>query len=187
MHLDGSIRLDTIIDLAKEQKIKLPSYTASGLEETLFKDHYNSLDEYLKTFGYSCSVMQTPESLERIAYELAIDCQDEGLKYIEVRMDPLLVTNSLQSHLDVFKLIDRGLKKAQKEYNQKIKTKEEPPFHYAIIVCILRSIINGRSIIAKFLNLCLLFSKTNYKSSFFRADSWRSLAREKDIPVVALI
>ena len=140
LHLDGSIRLDTIIDLAKEQKIKLPSYTASGLEETLFKDHYNSLDEYLKTFGYSCSVMQTPESLERIAYELAIDCQDEGLKYIEVRMDPLLVTNSLQSHLDVFKLIDRGLKKAQKEYNQKIKTKEEPPFHYAIIVCILRSI-----------------------------------------------
>ena len=53
LHLDGSIRLDTIIDLAKEQKIKLPSYTASGLEETLFKDHYNSLDEYLKTFGYS--------------------------------------------------------------------------------------------------------------------------------------
>ena len=125
LHLDGSIRLDTIIDLAKEQKIKLPSYTASGLEETLFKDHYNSLDEYLKTFGYSCSVMQTPESLERIAYELAIDCQEEGIKYIEVRMDPLLVTNSLQSHLDVFKLIDRGLKKANVQMIQAFGTTVE--------------------------------------------------------------
>ena len=187
LHLDGSIRLDTIIELAKEQKIKLPSYTASGLEETLFKDHYNSLDEYLKTFGYSCSVMQTPESLERIAYELAIDCQNEGLKYIEVRMDPLLVTNSLQSHLDVVKLIDRGLKKAQKEYNQKIKNKEEPPFHYAIIVCILRSIGKWSEHYRKiFESLPVLSVKQIAKIASLEQIHGALLAKEKDIPVVAI-
>ena len=35
LHLDGSIRLDTIIELAKEQKVKLPSYTKDGLEKKL--------------------------------------------------------------------------------------------------------------------------------------------------------
>ena len=109
LHLDGSIRLDTIIELAKEQKVKLPSYTKEGLEKKLFKNNYSSLEEYLKTFGYSCSVMQTPDSLERIAYELAIDCQEEGIKYIEVRMDPILVSNSIQSNLDVLHSIHRGL------------------------------------------------------------------------------
>lgn len=140
LHLDGSIRINTIIEIAKEQKIPLPSYTSDGLGEVLFKDNYANLEEYLKTFGYSCSVMQTPENLERIAYELAIDCQKEGVRYIEVRFDPFLVTNSTQSSEEVIKRVNKGLDKAKQEYNQQISIKEgkEPPFHYVIIICALR-------------------------------------------------
>ena len=68
LHLDGSIRLGTIADIGKRDGIVLPSYTAEGLEELVFKNQYQNLEEYLTTFAYSCAVMQTPENLERIAY-----------------------------------------------------------------------------------------------------------------------
>ena len=70
LHLDGSLRLKTLIDLAKTNKIKLPSYTEEGLKEKVFKKKYNSLVEYLKGFAYTCAVLQNQESLERTAYEI---------------------------------------------------------------------------------------------------------------------
>ncbi|MBT8351623.1 MAG: hypothetical protein KJO26_10385, partial [Deltaproteobacteria bacterium] len=69
VHLDGSIRPETIIEISKKENLDLPSYTVEGLNETLFKDRYRNLEEYLATFGYSCAVMQKPEYLEQIAYE----------------------------------------------------------------------------------------------------------------------
>ncbi len=185
LHLDGSIRLGTIIELAKEQKIKLPSYTQEGLEKTLFKDNYNNLEEYLKTFGYSCAVMQTPENLERIAYELAIDCQEEGIKYIEVRMDPLLVSNSIQSNLDALQSIHRGLEKAKKEYNN--QTGKEVNFHYAMIVCILRSVGKWSEHYRKiFESLPNLSEKQIAKTASLEQIRCALLAREKGVPIVAL-
>ena len=145
-----------------------------------------SLEEYLKTFGYSCSVMQTPDSLERIAYELAIDCQEEGIKYIEVRMDPILVSNSIQSNLDVLHSIHRGLEKAKKEYNQN-KKEGEPTFHYAMIVCILRSIGKWSEHYRKiFESLPHCSPKQIAKISSLEQIRCALLAREKGMPVVAL-
>ncbi len=73
VHLDGSLRLSTLIDLAKEQKITLPSYTEEGLSEMVFKDTYDNLVDFLKGFSYTTSVMQNPEAIERISYEFAMD------------------------------------------------------------------------------------------------------------------
>ena len=61
LHLDGSVRLGTIAEVGKKEKIELPSYTVEGLNELVFKEQYQNLEEYLKTFGYSCAVMQKPE------------------------------------------------------------------------------------------------------------------------------
>ena len=73
VHLDGSLRLSTLIDLAKQNNVTLPSYTEEGMRELVFKDKYESLDEYLKGFFYTGLVMNSVESLERISYEFAID------------------------------------------------------------------------------------------------------------------
>lgn len=137
LHLDGSLRLKTLIDLAKKEKIKLPSYSEEGLKEKVFKKRYNSLDEYLKGFAYTCAVLQNPESLERTAYELALDNFNEGVRYIEIRFAPQLHINKSQSFEDVMYAIDRGLKKAKKEINNKIR-EDEPQFEYGIIVCAMR-------------------------------------------------
>lgn len=74
VHLDGSLRLATIIDLAGQQGVELPATDPDELFRMLYAgDVCNSLDDYLKGFDITLSVMQTSESLERSAYELAQD------------------------------------------------------------------------------------------------------------------
>lgn len=137
LHLDGSLRLKTLIELAKENKVNLPSYTEEGLKEKVFKEKYNSLNEYLEGFSYTCSVLQNKESLERTAYELAIDNFNEGVRYIEVRFAPQLHINDNLNFEDVMYAVDNGLKKAKNVINAKISG-DEPPFEYGIIVCAMR-------------------------------------------------
>ena len=59
VHLDGSVRLTTLIELAREYHVDLPSYTPEGLRDLVFKEKYNSLAEYLKGFQYTIAVLQS--------------------------------------------------------------------------------------------------------------------------------
>ena len=140
VHLDGSVRLETIIELSKKEGLELPSYTVEGMNELVFKDQYANLGEYLKTFGYSGAVMQKPEYLEQISYELAIDNQNEGVRYVEVRFAPQLHINENMDMETVLKSVNAGLERAEKEFNRrpKVKNEQEPEFHYSIIVCAMR-------------------------------------------------
>ena len=140
VHLDGSLRLPTLIELAGAQSIDLPSYTEEGLLELAFKPTYNDLGEYLEGFKYTCAVLQTEEALERVAYELAEDCQNEGVCYLEVRFAPQLHVHRDLSLAQVVRAVARGLDRAEKSYNARaeVQSGEVPPFHAAIILCALR-------------------------------------------------
>src|SRR6266550_2284356 len=83
-HLDGSLRLRTVLALAEEQGIRLPSDTEEGLAKSMkLGQRHGSLEEYLKGFDITLSVLQTEDSLYRAAYELAIDAAAENCKLIE--------------------------------------------------------------------------------------------------------
>lgn len=140
VHLDGSVRLETLIELAQDYSIELPSYTAEGLRELVYKDRYESLGDYLKGFGYAVAVMQSEIALERIAYEFAVDNFAEGVRYFEVRFAPQLHVHQHMNTVMVIKAVNRGLSKAKYEFNQSplIKNDQEPPFEYGIIVCAMR-------------------------------------------------
>lgn len=140
VHLDGSLRLKTLIDLAKAQKIEMPSYTEAGLREKVFKESYKDLSEYLHGFKYTCAVLRDKESLERVAYELAIDNFEEGVRYIEPRFAPQLNAHRKLAIEEVVSSVNKGLERAKKEINQRpqIKSKKEPPFEYGIIGCAMR-------------------------------------------------
>ncbi len=137
LHLDGSMRPETLIEIAKSNKIELPSYDVEGLNELIFKENYDSLDEYLRGFALTCAAMQTTEAIEQIAYELAIDNFNEGVRYIEVRFAPQLLINKNQNFEDVVIAADKGLRRAKREINSSLKA-EEPPFEYGIIICAMR-------------------------------------------------
>ncbi|RPJ64593.1 MAG: adenosine deaminase family protein, partial [Acidobacteria bacterium] len=53
VHLDGSLRLPTLIGLARERHVALPADTEQGLHDLVFRTHYNNLNEYLQGFTYT--------------------------------------------------------------------------------------------------------------------------------------
>ncbi|MFT4929133.1 MAG: adenosine deaminase [Phenylobacterium sp.] len=142
LHLDGSLRLESLLEMAKVTHTELPSNTVSGMKELVFKDKYNDLGEYLHCFQYTCSVLRDLENLERAAYELAIDNQLEGVNYIEVRFAPQLLTNPGKGiHQDqILEAVNNGLNRAKQQYNQQSEVQQglKPRFEYGIIACALR-------------------------------------------------
>lgn len=141
VHLDGSLRLSSLIDMARAGGIKLPSYTEAGMRELVFKKNYADLPEYLRGFSYTCDVLRNPENLERAAYELAIDCLAEGVYYIEPRFAPQLLMDGASLTMErMIRAVDKGLTRAKAEHNTRpeVRAGDEPPFGYGIIVCAMR-------------------------------------------------
>lgn len=141
LHLDGSLRLPTLIELAREQNVELPSYEEAGLRELVFKDSYRDLPEYLRGFAYTVAVLQTTEALERAAFELAEDNLAEGVRYIEVRFAPQLHYNQKLTTGEVLGAVASGLERAKRRHNasEAVRSGADLPFEFGIIVCALRS------------------------------------------------
>ncbi len=143
LHLDGSLRIPTLIELAKKMKVQLPSFTEEGLRELVFKSSYSNLGEYLHGFQYTCSVLRDLESLEQVSYELAVDNIQENVYYIEPRFAPqLMMDMDLGLTMEqVMESVHKGLERAKKEHNQlpEVKAGKRPEFHYGIISCAMRN------------------------------------------------
>lgn len=140
LHLDGSLRLQTLIELARGRKVALPSSTPEGLLELVFKRAYRNLPEYLRGFEFTVACLQDAESLERAAYELAHDCRAENVFYIEVRFAPQLHVRGGFRVRDVLRAVCRGLERAKKEINRapEVRAGRVPRFECGVIVCALR-------------------------------------------------
>ncbi|HLQ38659.1 MAG TPA: adenosine deaminase family protein, partial [Planctomycetota bacterium] len=117
LHLDGSLRLPTLIELARARKVALPSHTADGLLELVFKRAYKNLPEYLKGFEFTVACLQDAESLERVAYELCLDCRSENVFYVELRFAPQLHVRGEFSVKQVLQAVCRGLERAKQAIN----------------------------------------------------------------------
>jgi adenosine deaminase len=117
VHLDGSLRLSTILALAGEDGIELPAATPEALARAMHVgENTGSLVEYLKAFDVTLRVMQTEESLQRIAYELAEDAAKENVRYMEVRYAPMLHTRKGLRLTAVVEAVISGLRQAQKDF-----------------------------------------------------------------------
>ncbi|MEU8247128.1 adenosine deaminase [Nonomuraea sp. NPDC048916] len=89
-HLDGGLRAETIVELARETGYgALPTTDPDNLR-TWFEEASGSgsLERYLETFEHTVGVMQTRESLVRVAAECAEDLAADGVVYAEVRFAP---------------------------------------------------------------------------------------------------
>lgn len=141
LHLDGSLRIASLIEMAKACSLKLPSYTESGLKELVFKSQYADLREYLKGFAYTCGVLRNAENLERVAYELAEDNWKEGVRYIEVRFAPQLHVDGQLTMEQTVSAVCAGLERAKREFNAQpgVTQRHELPFEYGVIVCAMRA------------------------------------------------
>jgi len=140
VHLDGSLRLETLIELARTRRIALPSETPEGLLRTVFKRAYRSLPEYLRGFEFTVACLQDAEALERAAYELCMDCRAENVFYVEIRFAPQLHVRGEFDVRGVLHAVCKGLERAKREINAhpEIRAGRLPRFEGGVIVCALR-------------------------------------------------
>src|SRR5919109_2472206 len=106
-HLDGSVRPATLLELAREYGVRLPRSEAGELRDYMRVSDARNLEDYLGRFDVTLSVMQTAESLERIAYELAEDAANDGVRYLEVRFAPIL---NVRGGLNLGKAVEAPLR-----------------------------------------------------------------------------
>lgn len=113
VHLDGSLRLETILDLARIHGVELPSTDPTALRKTMnLGQNCGSLVEYLKAFDVTLRVMQHEDALYRVAYELAEDVAKENVRYMEVRYAPMLHTRLGLKITSVVEAVLAGLRAA---------------------------------------------------------------------------
>lgn len=131
-HLDGSLRVETLLELAHEQGVELPADNVEELNNIIHagSERNKSLAEYLKVFDYTLSVLQEAPALERVAFELAEDQWNDGVRLLEVRFSPVLNIEKGLTLAEIIEATKAGLKRAEAKYG--IKT--------GIIVCGIRSI-----------------------------------------------
>lgn len=137
VHLDGSMRVETVLDLAQKDGINLPADTPEGLKKALrLGENTGSLVEYLKAFDTTLKVLQKAESLYRAAYELAEDAARENVWYMEVRYAPMLHTREGLPLTAVVEAVIEGLRDAQKAYGIRAN----------VIICGIRNISPASSL-----------------------------------------
>lgn len=130
VHLDGSLRPATMIELARDCGASLPVADEAGLREYMHVREGRDLVDYLARFEVTLALMQTAHAIERIAYELAADAALENTRYLEVRFCPELNTRGGLAAGEAVDAALRGLRRAELDHD--IMT--------GVIVCGLRNL-----------------------------------------------
>ncbi len=127
-HLDGSLRPETMLELAAAVGIRMPSDEPAVLREQMVVRDADKLEDYLARFDTTLALMQRADALERIAYELVEDAAHDGVRYIEVRFSPRLNTRGGLSSDEVLDAVSTGVRRGEAEHGTTAR----------IIVCGLR-------------------------------------------------
>jgi adenosine deaminase len=116
-HIDGSVRPETILDIALQEKISVPTEDLEGFKKYVqVSPSCTSLKEYLEKFDFTLKVMQKAEYIRRIVFELIEDCYNRNVKYTELRFAPLLFMQGNLSFDEVLESILEGVKAGEEKY-----------------------------------------------------------------------
>ena len=130
-HLDGGLRPQTIIELAKDIGYKkLPTKDPGELKEWFHRGaQRGSLPLYLEGFAHTIGVMQSEEALERVTYEMMEDMHHDGVVYIETRFAPVFHVEKGLHWEEIVASVLRGLEKGKKDFG----------VEYGLIICAMRN------------------------------------------------
>src|SRR6202161_3002163 len=117
-HLDGVLRPQTVIELAKDAGYRnLPTTDPQALAQWFHRGaNRGSLAKYLEGFAHTIAVLQTEEALERVAYEQAEDLSREGVVYFETRFAPVFHTQKGLTHQQIVTAVLKGLQRGRKDF-----------------------------------------------------------------------
>ena len=117
VHLDGSLRPSTVLDLARGVDVGVPLNTVKDVHTACHVPaECSSLEDYLRVFDITLALMQDEDALERIAFELAEDSHLENVRLLEVRYAPVLHQRDGLELDHVVAAVERGLQQARRRY-----------------------------------------------------------------------
>ncbi|KAM6163856.1 adenosine deaminase [Rhynchocyon petersi] len=135
VHLDGSIRMETILYYSKKRGVSLPAYTREELEKIIGMDKPLSLPGFLAKFEhYMAAIAGCREAIKRIAYEFVETKAKEGVVYVEVRYSPHLLANYKVKPIpwnqadgdlspdEVVDLVNQGLQDGERDFKIKVRS-----------------------------------------------------------------
>lgn len=114
LHLDGSLRPETVYKWLKEQG---KDVTLEQVQKDLMVDKdCRDLNEYLQKFDLPLEVLQTEEHIEQATYELFEDLANQNVIYAEVRFAPSLHTEQGLQYNQIVEAAIRGMNKAKEKF-----------------------------------------------------------------------
>ena len=113
VHLDGSLRMDTFIELGREAGLVMPDDPDAVREQYFPEDRAAVVDDFLSYFDHTVKVLQTEEALKRVARELAEDFAADGVWWLEVRFCPLKHTEQGMTPDGAVAAVAEGLAEAR--------------------------------------------------------------------------
>ena len=141
-HLDGGLRVDTLIELAKEQNYQnLPSTNHDELKKWIQPKPDKSLAINLEAWEHTIGVMQDKDSIYRVTMEALEDLSNDGVVYAELRFAPLVHTFKGLKSGEVINSVINGVKDGMQKYN----------IVAGIILCAMRQEQNSVEVV----NLCI--------------------------------
>jgi adenosine deaminase len=117
-HLDGNIRLQTILDLGRKHNIPLPAWDIESLRPHVqVTDPKAGIMDFIAKFHWPMAVLVDADACSRIAYENIEDAKNEGIDYIELRFSPWFMadTHSLNP-VEVTEAVVDGVESGSRDF-----------------------------------------------------------------------
>jgi len=118
-HLEGSIRTQTILDIARQYNLSLPYYDFAELDmHVKVRDQMHDLQAVLDAFAIFQNSLASVEVIERITYELCEDSHRQNIHLLEIRFSPDWAFSG--HHLDwdlALEAIQRAQQRARVDFN----------------------------------------------------------------------
>ncbi len=118
-HLDGSVRLATILDLGRKFNLPLPSLDIEGLRPHVqITKPTEGVMAFIDKFEWMVGVLGDYDACQRIAYESVEDASLEGIDYVELRFSPFFMAKPNGLHPEgVVEAVVSGIQKGKKDFN----------------------------------------------------------------------
>ena len=120
-HLDGSVRVSTILELSRQHNLPLPADDIDGLREhVLVTSPKPDIAAFFTKFQYQTGILVNASACRRIAYEAVEDAKHEGIDYIELRFSPWFMAEPHQLHPEaVVEAVVEGVRAGERDFGIK--------------------------------------------------------------------
>lgn len=121
-HLDGSVRLETILELGRQHKLPLPAWDVEGLRPHVqITEPRPGVMAFVEKFEWMVGVLVSYDACRRIAYENVADAVQEGVDYVELRFSPWFMAEPHQlDPASVVAAVVDGIQQGREEFKVKV-------------------------------------------------------------------